>query len=293
MKKQILVIGSINADTTLYLERFPNEGETLLAKEKTLSLGGKGANQAVAISRAGGNVAFLGAIGNDAEGAFLFKSMEEEGLSEYLYKSKGSSGGAYIEVDAYGRNRIAVYEGANKELTKEVLDEYVSLIEEADILLFQNETSSLPLEELFQRYGKSKTIIYNPAPAKGSALTNLSGVSYFIPNQSELALLSKETDIKKGIDKMLSLGVRNVIVTLGEKGSLLANEGGYYECPAFKVKAIDTVAAGDTYVGYLAASLGEGISVEKAMQIASKASAIAVTRRGGVPSIPSKEEVYS
>ncbi len=293
MNKEILVVGSINVDTTIYLDRFPKEGETINASYKSVAAGGKGSNQAFAAKRSGANVHFLTALGKDQEGDFLLPILQKEGLDQNVIFCDLPTGNATILVNQAGQNEIMIMEGANGFISPVVIEEKRELFEKAQFIVLQNEISMATNEYILKRYGDSKTILYNPAPAKKISQEALRKAAYLIPNETELALLTGTSNIEEGARYLLSLGVKNVLVTVGSQGSYLFNSKGQHHCAPHLVKAIDTVAAGDTYLGYFVGSLAQGLSSEKAMETASKASAIAVTKKGALPSIPTKEEVQA
>ena len=291
--KKILVIGSINMDYTVYVNKFPEEGETLYGKGRFIQPGGKGENQAVAIAKAGkADLNFLGAIGNDNDGEQIKKILANYKVNASLKICDGvPTGNATIVVDSSSENKIIIIEGANGELKEEDIN--IKLLEEADYIVLQNEIPA-KTNEFIIKTGVSlgKIIVYNPAPYRAMDLSLLKGVSYIIPNKIELFQLTNENDYRLGAKKLLELGVKNVLVTLGNKGSILINEKEEIAVDAFKVNAIDTVAAGDTYVGYFTASIASGYSIKEAMNYASKASSITVQRKGSVVSIPYGKEVY-
>jgi ribokinase len=289
MKKSIAVIGSANVDRNSYLERFPSEGETLSSLSYKETLGGKGLNQAVAIARAGGKVAFYASVGNDEGGKAVAALLAQEGIENHLNVVSEPTGSASIWIDASGHNEIVLSSGANGVWDVSRLDP--SLLS-FDAIVFQNEIPSKIDEDLILVLSKrGKTIFYNPAPARLIKEVALKEVDYLLPNEHELALLSGMSEVREGSQFLLQKGVKAVLTTLGEKGSLYLDSKREIHCPATPVKAVDSVAAGDTYIGYLVASLMDGLSLPEAMKKASDAAAICVTRKGAIPSIPYQREL--
>lgn len=289
MKKSIAVIGSANVDRSYYLERLPKEGETLSSLSFLEALGGKGLNQAVAIARAGGKVAFFASVGEDAGGKAVAALLGQEGIENHLALVHEPTGSASIWIDSKGHNEIVLHTGANG--VWDAPDLYASLLS-FDAFVFQNEIPSEIDEALLLYLSKhGKTIFYNPAPARKIKEEALKAVDYLLPNEHELALLTGTQEVSEGSEILLQQGVKAVLTTLGEKGSLYLDSKTQIECPATPVTAIDTVAAGDTYIGYLVASLEEGLPIREAMEKASNAAAVCVTRRGAIPSIPYRKEL--
>lgn len=301
MKKNILVIGSLNADISISMEKMPIIGETVFGEAIKYSNGGKGANQACAIGRLGGNVEMLGCIGNDDLGKSQILNLNKFNIkTENLKKQNDApTGTAVIYVDKDGKNSIVVIPGANNLCDVEYLKEKEECLEKADFIVLQLE---IPIEtvEYSVKKGKElgKTIVLNPAPAPEEISEEiLQNVDYFTPNESELQRLAKLDkmesieDVKRGAQFFIDKGVKNVMVTLGENGVLLVNKDGAQHFPAYKVKAIDTTAAGDCFNGAFVVGLSEGKTVEDSIVFANKASSIAVTRKGAQDSIPSRDEV--
>ena len=289
--KTILVIGSLNMDYTIYVDNFPKEGETILGNKRFIQPGGKGANQAAAIAKSGlVKCIFVAARGNDSDGDNAEKKLSELGAISKIKISKKSTGNATILVDKSSENKIIIIPGANYDLNPEDID--VKLIENSDYVVLQNEIKEETNEFVIKKANEfGKTIIYNPAPFRKITSDIFKYVDFFMPNKIELSQYSKKESVEEGAKEMLKLGVKNLIVTLGTKGSVLYNNKEKIVVNACKVKAIDTVAAGDTYVGYFASALASGNTIMKSMEIASKASSITVTRRGSLVSIPTGNEV--
>lgn len=290
----VLVIGSVNIDTTIYVDRFPGPGETLIARSLEVDVGGKGLNQAVACSRAGANATFLTVVGSDEHAEMVKAALGKEKLSSFLIKKANvPTGTAYIIVNVKGENEIVIDKGSNGAFSISDIDDHIDLIKNSGIIVLQNE---IPVEvderimELAHKLGK--IIIYNPAPFVPVDENCYKFVDYCIPNETELGLaVPSEKSLEDKCRYLLNKGVKNVIVTLGEKGSFCFNgkENGFIKATA--VKAVDTVAAGDTYIGYFAQAIATGKPVKEAMELASKAAAIAVSRKGALISVPFSEEL--
>lgn len=291
--KNVLIIGSLNMDYTVYVNDFPLQGETIYGKSRYIQPGGKGENQAVAVAKSKKvNCHMIGAVGNDIDGKQIQEVLNSYGvISHLLIKENTETGNATITVSDKGENEIVIISGANGELLPKDID--IELIKNADYIVLQNEIPLITNEFIFEKaYELNKIIVYNPAPYRELDEKYFKYITYFIPNEVELMKYSNTSDINKGIEYLINKGIKNVLVTLGTKGSLFVNKNERFEVPCYKVEAIDTVAAGDTYVGYFVSSLAASYSILESMDIASKASSITVSRKGSVISIPNGEEVY-
>ena len=291
--KKVLVVGSVNMDYTVYTENFPLPGETIYGSSRFIQPGGKGENQAIAIAKSKKVICdFVGAIGDDQDGKQIQDVLKSNGVNAHLKVIKGAeTGNATIVVNNSSENEIIIIAGANGLLKPEDID--VKLIQDADYVVLQNEISENCNEFVMKKAKEfGKVVVYNPAPYRPLKEELFLCIDYFVPNMIEFKNASGEEDIEKGVKKLLDKGVKNVLVTMGTKGSLLLNKNEQIRVQACKVKAVDTVAAGDTYVGYFVASLAAGYNHKQAMEIASKASSITVSRKGSVVSIPLGEEVY-
>lgn len=291
---KVLVIGSVNVDTTIYVKQFPHEGETLFGDCRHIGGGGKGANQAIALARSGTDTTFLFAIGDDQNGQFIMSELEKESMNLFPIMKKGSeTGNATIMVNHDSENEIIVIKGANALIDESDIDSHINLIKEADYILLQNEISMKTNEYIIQTAHKlHKKIIYNPAPIVDISSGALSLVDYFIPNETELSGYATSGDtLEEKCHSLLNEGVKNMIVTLGTSGSFYINSNESFYTSAYKVKAVDTVAAGDTYIGYFLASIARDMSIKESMDIASQASAYAVTKKGAFPSIPHLSDI--
>lgn len=291
---KILVLGSINMDLVVRVHQIPGPGETVIGGDFETFPGGKGANQAVAASRMGGEVTMVGRVGNDDFGNLLIQGLIEDRVrTTYVIKdSKASTGIAMIAVDPSGQNIIMVASGANAKVSAEDVSNARDLMREADLLLVQLEC---PLDtvsraiDLAKAYGVD--VVLNPAPAQPSLETLLSKVDYLTPNQTELTILSGETDMERGIEKLKGWGVKNLIITMGANGIRVVNEEIDQLIPGYEITAIDTTAAGDALNGALAVGLAEGKSLSEAVCYGNAAGALAATKRGAQPSLPTREDV--
>lgn len=293
-KEKIVVIGSVNMDYTVYVNDFPKEGETITGISRSKTAGGKGLNQAIAAKRAGADVTFIGAIGSDEDGMLLQKVIHEEGLEDHLEKMVGSmTGNATILVNKKGQNQIIILAGANGGMTQDVALRHPYLVDEASFVMLQNEIPASANETLLRYCARNhKKTLQNPAPFRKIPADCLPLIWCLTPNETELKGLTGLEDAEEGARQLLHQGVHSVLVTLGSKGSLYLDAKEKIFCPAFPVQAVDTVAAGDTYLGYLTASLAEGMKMQDAMRFASKAASLAVSRKGAIPSIPARDEVF-
>lgn len=290
--KKALVVGSMNMDYSIYCNHFPEKGETMYGINRYVQPGGKGANQCAAIAKSGlVETSFLACRGKDNDGESINKLFNDLKVN-CLFKVVDDvpTGNATIVIDEKGENKIIIIAGANDRLLSEDIDD--KIIQENDLVVLQNEIPNETNEcviEKCKKYGK--TVVYNPAPYRPIKKEILAKTDYFIVNEIELSQYSGEKDLEKGIEKILKLGVQNLIVTLGKEGSLFANKKVRIKVEANKVNAVDTVAAGDTYVGYFVSGIMKGFDVKEAMELASKASSITVTRKGSIISIPTGKEV--
>lgn len=290
----ILVVGSVNMDLVLGVERLPAKGETVVGNSIQYIPGGKGANQAVAAQRLGGKVSFAGKVGQDNFGEQLFEFLHTEKLDlEGLGKSDISSGTALITVDKEGHNTIVVLSGANSEVTPDYIEKHTPLIERSDIVLTQFEIPISAVERLLSISKKeSKVTILNPAPAIKVSDNLLSKVDYLVVNETELSFLADSPKVLEQIEDIKkaaqSLHTRsgNIIVTLGSRGVVTFTNGRFIRTEGVQVKAVDTTAAGDCFVGAFAVKLSEKSSLEEALSFANKAAALSVQKLGASNSLP-------
>ncbi len=295
---KILVVGSSNTDLIARVKRFPAAGETIEGIHFLQAMGGKGANQALAAHKLGGDVKFITSLGRDANGENALKYFRNEGLdvSGSLIVDHVPSGTAMIWVDDHGENCIVIIPGANNELSPEYILKIEKEIEATEMVLLQMEVPYNTVKtvcELAHRH--HKRILLNDAPACQLDAGIIRELDILIVNETEAETISGEKigDIgEEGmLDKLMSLGVKAVVLTLGKKGCMMKNFMEFHSLPAFRVKALDSTAAGDTFCGALAAELSRGNGWEEALWFATAASAICVTRMGAQPSIPAEKEV--
>lgn len=299
--KNILVIGSANIDFTVNVSEFPVAGETIMGHSLKKIPGGKGANQAYACGKLGGCVSFAGVVGDDEFGRLVVENLKSAHVNTELVKvvKDMPTGMAMISINQCGNNCIIVIPGANEACNRSFVMEMMEAVDACDILLIQLETPLDGVTAAVDRAKKmGKTVILNPAPAPEAGLLDglLENLMYLTPNETELARITgmaTETyeEVCEAGEHLLELGVQNVIVTLGDKGSVLLNHSGRKKFEPLKVSAVDTTAAGDTFNAAVAVKLAEGSEIEEAIRFAGIASGISVTRKGAQPSVPGREEV--
>ncbi|MEA3327931.1 MAG: ribokinase [Chloroflexota bacterium] len=291
---KILVVGSINMDLVVRVHHSPTPGETVLGSDFTIFPGGKGANQAVAASRLGGEVSMVGRVGKDDFGDALIQELVDNKIktTHVIKDPQAPTGIAMITVAPNGENMIVVAAGANSMVSVEDVNNARTSMREADIMLVQLEC---PLETVTAAIDLAKVhclpVILNPAPAQSISRENLSKVDYLTPNRSELALLTGEDDLEEGVRKLREWGIQNIIITLGSNGVRVISEELNLHLPAYEVSAVDTTAAGDAFNGALAVAIAEGKPFLKAVRYGMAAGALATTKRGAQPSLPSREAV--
>ncbi len=304
-KYEIIVIGSLNADLVVRSPRFPQPGETISGGDLLTIPGGKGANQAVAAARQGANVAMLGRVGKDNFAPLLIENLKSNNVNTtHVAHDDSATGTAIIIVDANGQNSIVLSPGANGKVDFHDIDS----APDAEILLLQFE---IPMDSVLyaaRRYkAKGTTVILNPAPARQIPEELLTLIDILVPNESELSLLTNMpvTDVKSAelaAQEILKRGVKTVIVTMGSKGALLVTSTQVTQVDTYKVEVVDTTAAGDAFIGGFAAKLLESDSLlsdvqqqaaelQKAVRYGCACGALATTKLGAQPSLPTKEEV--
>ena len=297
-KRSILVLGSSNTDMTVKTKALPKPGETVLGGIFTMGAGGKGANQAVAARRLGGEVQFICKVGHDIFGDNAIAQYEQEGLdTRGILRSEQPSGVALICVDANAENSIVVASGANADLTEADVEASREALEHCGILLLQLETpipSVLKAARIAHEAGAM--VVLNPAPACPLPDELFRYIDLFIPNETELSTfsgltVSDEETAAKAAAAMQAKGVGKLIVTMGSKGSLICEGGDPVFVPAHKVKAVDTTAAGDTFCGALCVALSEGRDLKVAAEFATAASALTVQKMGAQSSIPYRKDI--
>lgn len=294
---KVLCFGSLNIDYTYKVDHFVRKGETLSSENLQVFSGGKGLNQSIALAKAGADTYHAGAIGED--GRFLLGIMEDAGVhTEYVTElSDVRTGNAIIQNDKEGDNCILLYGGANQAITQNQADEVLAHFGEGDFIVLQNEINELGYI-VKKAHEKGMKIVLNPSPMneKITALP-LEYVNYFMLNEIEAGQILGQ-DVKKGYDgESLAAALLDkfpgaaVVLTMGGDGSVYMDQAETVRQPVYKVKAVDTTAAGDTFTGFFIGGLMKGLAVADAMDRASRAAAIAVTRQGAAPSIPVLEEV--
>lgn len=296
----VCVVGSLNYDHVCVLERLPSLGETLTALSHVTACGGKGANQAVAAARLGTSVRMIGAIGSDPTGDLLRANLEADGIDTTgLLVVDGSSGLAMINVDLAGDNTIVVIPGANAALLPDWVRRHSGVIEGSSCLMVQLET---PLESTVEAariaVSAGVPVLLNPAPARPLPVEILSLCSVITPNRTELGILSGKSGIEEGARVLLDQGAEMVVVTLGADGCFCMDGRGSFRVPSFPVQAVDSTAAGDSFNGALASRLVMGGKARRKslvgpddLRYCNAAGALAASRLGAQPSIPTSDEV--
>lgn len=303
MKSKIVIVGSSNTDMVVRVDHFPQPGETLLGTDFMTAQGGKGANQAVAVARLGGEATFVCCLGNDAFGQQTLGQLKQEGMdtSHVRLVDGAASGVALIPIDKHGENTIIVASGANALLSEQDIQAAASDICQAGILLMQLESPIAPLIMAAQiAHENGALVVLNPAPfpkdSLPEALTRY--VDIIIPNETEAAYMTgvKVTDLDSAGKAMAAIrqtGIPHPIITAGKAGAYTLNEEGHpLLVPSFPVQAVDTVAAGDTFCGAFCVALTKGMPMEESIRVGNKAASIAVTRQGAQPSVPQAWEVF-
>ncbi len=287
---RILNFGSLNIDMVYAVDHFVRPGETLAAKSVEFFPGGKGLNQSVALKLAGGEVYHAGKIGND--GLWLTELLEKHGVNTgFVDRSGKHTGTAFIQVDSSGQNCIIINHGANGEITKEWIDHTLSCFSEGDLLVLQNEINLLEYI-IDSAYRRRMVIAMNPSPIDAELLNmDFSKITYFMLNEIEGKALTGEKDPEAICKALLSRFPKaKIVLTLGEMGVVYSDAENSFSHGIYKVPVVDTTAAGDTFVGYFLSSVVGGADVKEALELASAASSIAVSRMGAASSIPTLAE---
>ncbi len=294
----IAVIGSNNVDLISYIERMPDVGETIEAPDFQLGAGGKGANQAMAARRLGSEVLMITRVGSDLFADNTIKNFEDNGFdTRYILRTEGTSGVAPIFVDKDANNRIIIIKGANAALSPQDIDDAAEDIKECKLIVLQLE---IDIETVYYaiEFGKRHDIpvLLNPAPADPDLdLDRVKDCTYFVPNESELALLTNlpvetDDDVEAAARVLSNAGIKDVIVTLGSRGAMWVNDGGAKIFPSEKVDAVDTTGAGDAFIGCFSHVLVHTGDIEKAITIANRYAGDSVTKRGTQTSYATAEE---
>ncbi len=298
-RPRIVVVGSSNTDMVIKSDKIPAPGETVLGGDFVMAAGGKGANQAVAAARLGAEVVLVARVGRDLFGNQAIENFKAEGIqTDFVTQDDGTpSGVALILVDAAGENLISVAPGANAKLEPRDVVQASDVIASADAVLLQLEVPLAAVEQAARIAESAQVpVILNPAPAQQLPDSLLSRVSILTPNETEAELLtgvrvSDEDSAQRAGRQLLGAGIRAVLVTRGARGVLIVTPAETKTMPAMRIKPVDTTAAGDAFNGALAVALGEGQELEAAVRFASAAGALAATRLGAQPSLPTRDEL--
>jgi ribokinase len=294
---EIVVLGSLNMDLSINVPRIPSPGETISGGNLVTSAGGKGANQAAACARMGKQVAMVGCVGQDDFGRRLKDGLFDMGVDVSHIKEETSTatGTAMILVDGKGENCIVLSSGTNRLVSIDA--KITDLIKRAKILILQLEiVPEVVYQAIDIAAAAGVPVLLNPAPAIVLKPEIYAKIDYLIPNETEATLLTGEQvkdlwTAEKAADTLLQRGVKNVIITLGAEGALLATSESKTHIPTFKIEVVDTTGAGDAFIGGFASMLVEGKTVESALKFASAAGALAATKAGAQPSLPSRQEL--
>ncbi|MFW2487490.1 ribokinase [Clostridium chromiireducens] len=297
--KSLCVIGSLNMDLVTSVKDFPKPGETIFGESFKTFPGGKGANQAVALGRLGAEVLMVGKVGNDIYGTKYLEVLRNNNVKQYgvLIEEGISSGVAIIQVSGEGENNIVVVSGANDKVDGNYIESKWSLIEEADIFLFQLE---IPVDTVISTMrklkGNGKTIILDPAPAAKLPDEIFKYIDYITPNETEIETLvgkkiDNDEDLREAAQVLFNKGVKVVIAKLGSKGASIIKNDEYLNIPGFKVDTVDTTAAGDSFNAGFAFALAEGRSLEECVIFGNAVGAISTTALGAQEAMPALEEV--
>lgn len=305
----VLIIGSSNMDLNIYSKRLPNLGETVTGGTFKQFLGGKGANQAVASVRSGARTIFIGKIGYDLFGDQMISRLTDEGVNmDHIFRDpQEPSGVAFILIDENGENMISVAPGANFNLKPDEIRSKTQIIKNASSIVVQMEIPMHTIQEIFKIASEGKAIkILNPAPLKAIPIEVLRNVDIIIPNEGELfrlhSLIGFNNLKEEGKQKIIhiskdlaNIGVEYIITTLGNKGCIIFEKktDKIFEVSAPKVDAVDTVGAGDCFIGVLASILSKGETILNAVNYATTAASIAVTRKGAQESMPSLSDIQN
>jgi ribokinase len=299
MKNRIVVIGSSNVDLLMKMGHLPEKGETVTDAAFMQVYGGKGANQAVAAARAGGNVSFVNCVGEDAYTPQMVQNFKDDGIdTRFVFNESGiASGHALIMIDDYGMNYLSVAPGANYRLTPAKIDEALPVINEAAIIVMQYEIPEETIKYVIDvAHEKNIPVMWNVAPARAFDFSYIPKVNILVLNEVEAGFLAEmpvknHVDAEKAAEILIARGVEKVIITLGSQGAFVTTKDEKVNVPSYKVDALDTTAAGDTFYGSFAVAIVEGKSLRDSLRFANAAAAISVTRMGAQPSAPDRNEI--
>ena len=299
MKGKILVLGSSNVDLILKILRFHHPGETIVGEDLVTTFGGKGANQAIASKRLGGKVTLITKLGDDHSGQSYYQYLIKNGLDQkwILKDKKLPTGLALIELNPKGQNRIIVSPGANRSLSAKDLKRFGPFWKEIRVFVTQLE---IPITTVKVGLKKAKQqgvlTLLNPSPPIQLSSDILSLVDFLVPNEWEAQYLTglkmeRKKDIQKMADQLLDMGAKNVVITLGPRGLFFKNETEAIWMKAFRVNVVDTTAAGDAFMGALACGLADNKPIREILNFANGAGALATTKLGAQPSLPSRRSL--
>lgn len=283
--------GSLNIDHVYRIDHSASPGETVVCDDFSMYAGGKGANQSIAIARAGGAVCHVGKIGYD--GLWMVENMKNDGVdTSNIFISTKPTGHAIVQVDKFGQNSIVIYGGANYDITKEEIDTVLSKCQPNDVVLLQNEIRNVGYL-ISQAADMGLEVIFNPAPMSSDVFTfALEDVGMLIINEKEGQMLSGKTTHEDIVDTIIEKYPHSkVVLTLGESGAVYADGSSRIAVHGCEVTTVDATGAGDAFIGYMLAGLQKGMSVEYCLSFANKAAALSVTRKGATASIPMLNEV--
>ncbi len=299
MKKKIVVVGSSNVDLIMKMDHLPEKGETVTDAVFMQVYGGKGANQAVAAARAGGDVVFVSCVGEDAYTPQMVKNYQSDKIDTrfIFYEKNIASGHALIMIGGDGENIISVAPGANNLLLPKKIDLATSIFDDTELIVMQFEIPEETIKYVIDLANrKNIPVLWNVAPARKFDFSYIPKVNILVLNEVEAGFLASvpvanETDAEKAAQILVKKGVEKVIITLGAKGAFVLTKDEKVSVPSYKVEAVDTTAAGDTFCGTFAVALAEKKSLKESLQFASAAAAISVTRMGAQPSAPTRKEI--